>query len=462
MKKRVVVTYVEAGQGHIVTAEAISESLERLYGDEIEVVRDWIFRADKDKELINHEQFLIKEVKYANKHKGHLDMQFAFMKTFTEQGTLKFVYKNIFGNIYKKCIKHLENLKPDAVVSTHFEPAFYSVEACRKNHKNKWLNIIYDPDHCVHGWWDNRCDILITNNSMATQEALEEKDFAPSQVKQVNFLSRNQIRNFNLSKEECRIKHNIPLNKFTVILADGAYASANLESFTNELLKTEKEITIIAVAGKNEKVYNKLNNLINNVPNNITLIVLPFMTNIEEFYCASDLFITKAGPNAIMDSMFVNTPIMTNFYSGPIEKASNTLFTEYYKTGFYVKDKKKARSMIENFIENPSLLNEYRQNTYQFDKSKNGADEIAKLIYESLQNPEEYRYNSYKIKLEKKKIKYQNDFDKKVEKTTNKIFKAKTQKRRKELLSIQKEVFKKEKKEKQNLKKSKDKTTKKS
>lgn len=451
MKKRVVITFVEAGQGHIVTAQAIAESLEKLYGDEIEVVRDWIFRADKDKELIDHEQFLIKDVKYANKHKGHLDMQFAFMKTFTEQGTLKFVYKNVFGNIYKKCMKHLENLNPDAVVSTHFEPVFFGVEACRKNSKNKWLNIVYDPDHCVHGWWDNRCDILVTNNSVATKEAIEDKKFAPSQVRQVNFLTRSQIQNFNLTKQECREKHNLP-PKFTVILADGAYASANLESFTKELLKTEKEITIIAVAGKNEKVFNKLKNLESLMPNNITLITLPFTTNIEDFYCASDLFITKAGPNAITDSMFVHTPIMTNFYSGPIEKASNDLFTEFYKTGIYVKDKKKARELVESFIDNPSLLDEYRQNTYQFDRTKNGADEIAKIIYESLQSPEEYRYSPYKAKIEKSKLKYQNDYDKKLEKITKKVMKEKTQKRKRQLLSIQKEVFKKVKKEKRKVK----------
>ena len=446
MKKRIVVTFVEAGQGHIVTAEAICESLEKLYGDEIEVIRDWIFRADNDKDLIAHEQFLINDVKYANKHKGHLDMQFAFMKTFTEQGTLKFVYKNIFGNVYKKCIKHLENLHPDIVISTHFEPAFFGIEACKKNKNNKWLNIIYDPDHCVHGWWDNRADLFITNNSVASKEAVEEKRFAPSQLRQVNFLLRTQIQNFNMTKQECRKKHNIPQNKFAVVLADGAYASANLESFTKELLKTEKPLTIIAIAGRNEKLYNKLCQITAEVPKNIKLIPLPFMTNVEEIYCASDLFITKAGPNAITDAMFVHTPIMTNFYSGPIEKASNELFTKFYKTGVYIKDKKKARLFVEECVDNPDVLSEYKQNTLQFDKTKNGADEIAKIVFEAVQNPEKYRYNALNIKLEKSKIKYEKEFNKKLAKKTEMIDKEKRQKRRKELLEIQKTCFKKRKK----------------
>ena len=46
-KKKVVVTFCEAGQGHIVTAQSIAESLEKKYGDKVDVVRDYIFRDSK-------------------------------------------------------------------------------------------------------------------------------------------------------------------------------------------------------------------------------------------------------------------------------------------------------------------------------------------------------------------------------------------------------------------------------
>lgn len=394
MKKRVVVTFVEAGQGHIVTAEAIAQSLEKKYANEIEVIRDYIFKEGDDS-LKKHEQMLIKNVKASNKHKGYLDFQFACMKLMTEQGTLKFVYRTVYNKIRKKCIKHFEELKPDMVISTHFEPAFYGIEACKKE-GNNWLNVIYDPDHCVHGWWDRRCDILFTNNDMASEEAINKKGYLPSQVKQVNFMARESIQNFTLTKEECREKLGIPKDKFTVILADGAYASANMDSFTRELLKTNKNITIIPVAGRNEKLLEEYKKMQKNIPENITFIPLPFTKTIEEYYCASDLFITKAGPNAITDSVFVNTPIMTNFYSGPIEKASNKLFTQVYNTGIYQKNKKEARKLVEQYVDNPSLLDEFRQNTYKLDRKKNGADEIADIVYDALKNPQNYKFKGKK------------------------------------------------------------------
>ena len=36
-RTKILVTFVEAGQGHIVTAEAICESLEKKFGDKVEI-----------------------------------------------------------------------------------------------------------------------------------------------------------------------------------------------------------------------------------------------------------------------------------------------------------------------------------------------------------------------------------------------------------------------------------------
>ena len=48
---------MEAGHGHIVTAEAIAECLEAKYGDKLEIVRDYVFRDSHDKELQKYEKF---------------------------------------------------------------------------------------------------------------------------------------------------------------------------------------------------------------------------------------------------------------------------------------------------------------------------------------------------------------------------------------------------------------------
>ena len=381
-KKKVVVTFCEAGQGHIVTAQSIAESLEKKYGDKVDVVRDYIFRDSNDKALIKYEKFSIKEVYRANNNKLHLATQLVAMKVFGEKTSLNFVYSTVFKKITDKITDKFVKMNADMIVSTYFVP--YHI-ACRAKKKGLISSTVvaYDPDHNVHGWWDRRGDLFIVNNPFAAKEAIKQKKFNPEVVKTVHFMARQQIVDANESKDFYRKKLGIPQNKFAVILADGAYAAARMEEFTDELLKTDLPITILAVCGKNERVYKKYTEF-KDIKPNITFIPLPFLTNIEEYLKASDLYITKAGPNAITDSIFMGTPIITNFYSGEIEKKSSELFTKYYKVGVYEPNKIKARKLVEEYIKNPHLLDEFRENTKQLDKTKNGADEIADLLAEKL------------------------------------------------------------------------------
>lgn len=382
-KKKVIVTFCEAGQGHIVTAEAIADSLEKKYSDKIDVERAYIFRDSKDKDLQNYEKFAINEVKKSNRNKFHLGAQLVAMKIFGEQGTLKLSFSVAFRKVKKKLIEYFSKKNADAIVSTYFAP--YHISCCAKaKGKVNSLIVAYDPDHNVHGWWDRRGDVFITNNPDATKEAINVRKFKEEKVKTVNFIARQKIIECNEDKEYFRKKYNIPQDKFAVILADGAYAAAKLESFTDELLKIDLPITIIPVCGKNEKLLEKYNAIKDNLPDNITLMPQPFLTDIHEYYKACDLFVTKAGPNAITDCVFMHTPILTNFYSGEIEKTSNKLFTETYRTGVYCPDKHKARELIESYIKKPKLLEEYIKNTNQIDKNKNGADEIADIIAQNL------------------------------------------------------------------------------
>ena len=382
-KKKVLVTFCEAGQGHIVTAEAIAESLERKYSNQIEVERKYVFRDSPIKALQKYEQFAINDVQRANKNKMHLRFQMLAMKIFGEQSSLNFVFSTVFGKVKKGLIEYYASENPDAIVSTYFATHHIACVAKKKGKITSQV-IAYNPDHNTHGWWDRGGDMFITNNPYATQEAIEKRHIDSSKVKTVNFITRSSVVNANESKEFYRKKYNLPLDKFTVVLADGAYAKAKLDCFTKELLKTDLPITIIPICGKNQQLLDEYNQLKSSVKPNITFLPQPFVPSLPEICCASDLYITKAGPNAITDCVFMHTPIMTNFYSGNIEEASNKLFTEVYKMGFYCPDKVEAKKKVEEFILNPSLLDEYRQNTYKIDKNNNGADEIADLIAQSL------------------------------------------------------------------------------
>lgn len=391
-KPKVLVTYIEAGMGHIVSAKAVSEALQRKYGDELEVIEKNI--CQDNKVLKKFEEFLVNDVKKSNKIPGYSNMQFFAMKMFGPQNTLKFVHSTVFNKQKKIMSDIIEEVNPDVFFGTHYAPLHIACEL-RNKKLNDMLVTTYDPDPNVHGWWDIRGDLFLVNNDFAHQEAINKNKFNPNTVKQVNFTTREMIVNCNLSREELREKLEIPKDKFTICLADGAYATAKLKEYTIELLKSKKPMTLLVIAGKNDEVYKyfKLKIMQKKIPSNITLKVFRFVNNAHELYGASDIFITKAGPNAIQDSLFMGTPVLVNYYASQVEKATCKIFTSHYNCGIKILDKVKARKKIEKWIDNPTELNTYKENCKQLDKYQNGSEKCADYIYRLLkyQKPELFK-----------------------------------------------------------------------
>lgn len=381
-KPKIVITYLEAGMGHIVSARAISDALTKFYGDKLNIVDLYI--AKEHPVLEKYQESIVNEVKKSNRNAGYGNFQFFCMDLFGRESTLKLAHNTVYNEASKEMSKLFAKLRPDMIINTHFSPNYISIEL-RNEHFNKMLVATYNPDPNVHGWWDNRTDIFFVNNNHAKKQAIDKMKFKPSSVRQVNFTARESIVQSNLTKEEYRKKHNLPLDNFTIILADGAYATSKLKDYTLELCKIKKPVTLLVIAGKNEKVKKFFEKKQETLSNNITMKIFGFVENIHELYGASDLFVTKGGPNAIQDSLFMKTPVLVNFYAQPIEKFTQKLFCKEYRCGETILDKVKARKRIEYWMDNPSELDEYRKNCDKLDKTKNGSYEIAHQIYSALQ-----------------------------------------------------------------------------
>lgn len=376
MKKKILVAFVEAGLGHIVASQAILDALNEVKDDSVEIIAKDIFHENE--KLNKYENFLIKQVKKSQTDPLVYSTLFSLMHVIGSQNTLKLVHSTVYKKYVKLYMQELDKIKPDVIIDTHYFTSYASI--CYRDKYNPSCKVItYNPDNNVHGWWCRKVDYFIVNNEMAFGQAIKAK-FGSEKVKKVYFIIRNSVLNASESKEFYREKYGIPMDRFAVKIADGAYANGKLESFVRELCKTDKPLTIVAIAGKNPKVYDKLVKLSATLPDNVKLMPFGFVQNIEELFGACDLFITKAGPNAILDSVFMRAPVMVNYWSGTIEKKANELFVDKLGCGVTIKNKVKAREFVERCIENRSLLDEYILNEMKLDKTKNGAVEIAELV----------------------------------------------------------------------------------
>lgn len=383
-KPRVLITYIESGMGHIMSAQAIANKLKEKYGKELDIVEEEIMKCDNDKTQIKFEKFLCNQVKITNKIKGYGAFMFWLIEALGKQKFLELVHKTLFKKATDATIEAMRKRNPDVVISTHHFITLCAIELKRRYMPNLTV-ITYDPDNNVHCWWDNRSEIFITNNDVAVKEAIEKRKFKPEALKRVFFTAREAVVKANGTKEEYRKKYGIPLDKFAVIVADGAYAGANAKKYTDELLKTDLPLTIVMLAGKNEKVLEYFKKKVGKTKPNITLIPMGFTETAYELYGACDVFITKGGPNAILDSLYMGTPVLANFYAQNMEKAAINLFVNVMGCGVAIYKKKKARLQVEEWIKNPELLNVYKENIkLNLDKSQNGSSQIADIIMDEI------------------------------------------------------------------------------
>ncbi len=381
--KKVLLTYMESGNGHITSIKAISDAL-KLYNDpDIEIIDSYIMQEDRNPTLIKFNDFIIHQTKQTNKIKGYGPFVFSLLEILGKQKFMVILHHTLFRKALKETLKVFDRIKPDVIVSTHYYMTLSAIEYKKKYNKN-CIVITYNPDNNIHAWWDNRDGLFIVNNEEAYNEAIKRRHFNPDKVKLVYFTARDEIVNAVIDKDAYREKYGIPKDQFCVIVADGAYASARSRSVVDELLKTDKNLTIIFLAGKNETLLNKYNEIKDKTKPNIKLIVSGFTTDVHELYCASDLFITKAGPNAILDSVFMHTPVLVDYYAHPIEKATTKLFVDKFKCGIAIYKPKKIRKAVENYIDHPEKLDEFRANCAKFDRTENGAKDVAKYIIDEL------------------------------------------------------------------------------
>lgn len=387
-KPRVLITYIESGFGHIMSAEAIADGLKSKYGDKMEIIESQIMKDDQNETLIKFEQFLINQTKATNKYWHYGDMIFAVMNL-GKRPFMDLVHHVFFRKAVNEMVETFYARRPDVIISTHYFITFCAMEYKRR-YKNEFdvTVISYNPDNNVHVWWDRRCDVFITNNSLASTEAIRKRKFDYSHVRQVYFTVRKCIREFNLTKQQCREKYGIPQDKFCIMIADGAYALSKSQRYCKYLLSRVKQpLTILFLAGKNEKLYEEFCRLAQKAASNLTLIPLRFTENIHEYYAACDLFVTKAGPNSILDSLFVGTPVMVDYCPHPIERATCRLFVDYYGCGVKAFHKRTALRLINKYISNPQLLDGCRKAIAEhIDKAVDGGVQIADIVYEQVKH----------------------------------------------------------------------------
>ena len=385
MKQKILLTYVESGFGHISSMDSIYDALVDKCGDCCEIQKSFILTEDGFPNLVKMNGFLIKQVQNTNKIPYFGRFVFPFISLLGGHKLLRFFHRQMAVKSFRQGLEALKKRKPNVIISNHYFTNLLAVEYKRRIDPDVVV-VNYNPDPTLHSFWDKRDGIFIVNNPRAYKKAIKYR-FRPDNLKQVTPCVRKCVENDVLTREQLREKFGLPKDKFTVVIADGGYMLGRGPKFAKALIKAKLPITLCVIAGKNKKCYDKFKAIEDGrtklkVADCMTLKTYEFLENAYELYGAADVFLTKGGPNAVLDSLYMHTPVMINYCPHVIEAGTVKVFIDDHGCGETVYRRTKAIKRIRRFINDKSELLEYEKNIDKLLADGNGINAVADIIAE--------------------------------------------------------------------------------
>lgn len=378
-KLKVVFTFVEAGLGHIVPATGIADAFEKKYGDKFEVVRWNIFSQSPNPIVKKYATDLFSWVKKAANNK-----LVAFSENISymvgSKTTLKFL-DNKFKKAKKAIIQEIVDMNPALICSTFYSPSHFALEARRQGLLDT-IVATYTPDPVVYPAWDRGTDVFFVNNDAAHRFAVK-KGFKEEQITQVPFILRKEIQDTTNNKQEARKTLGLDENKFTVLMASGAYGTNKDQKVIDEILSKNLDINFTVVCGKNEKLFEYCQNYKLPKDSKTNFHFVGFTNKMFLYNSAANLMIGKSGANAMVESFYFGVPFFVTSSANLVEK----YIREYYITEKHCGEKifnpKKLADTIQAIIKNPELLEKYYDNLKPYNDFT-GGEKIADKLYEML------------------------------------------------------------------------------
>lgn len=263
-----------------------------------------------------------------------------------------------------KLLKLLRAKKPDLIISTH--P--FSSQMCsylkRKGKITAKIATIM-TDFAPHDQWlvgSNYTDYFFVANDkmrdyLISTNISEEKVFITGIPLSNRFLQK-------YDKKEILDDYQLEEHKKNILFFGGGEfglgKSRTFEIF-DSLIKSAKNMQIIAIAGKNEKMKTKFNEIVEK--NNATkyVKVLSFTNQIPELMSISDLVVTKPGGMTTTESLACGLPmIIINPIPGQEEE--NAEFLENKGVGIWIKKEDNISEILHNLFSNPDKLHEMKSN----------------------------------------------------------------------------------------------------
>ncbi len=237
----------------------------------------------------------------------------------------------------------------------------------------KLVAVITDYD--VHAYWiyenvDVYCVATLRMKEKLVQRGVPEEKIKISGIPVG--LEFSQLPNRRILREKFGIEN----ESFCVLIMGGSYGIGPLTEIIMNLDKIKKDITMVVVAGKNEKLYKNIHKQLNEIKKPLKLF--SYTENIAQLLGISDLLVTKPGGLTISEALCFGLPmIITKGVGG--QESGNFRYLLDKNAAVAASDPGDVALKLVELINNNSSLKTMHNNALKIAKPQ-AATQISKLI----------------------------------------------------------------------------------
>lgn len=365
---KVLILSVSAGGGHGHAAEAI---------------KDYIHLKDSMSEIriidtLKHINPIIDKVVIGSYLKTLKVTPSLYGKLFThsegEYAIASTISSKFIEILAHKLIPLMEEFSPDILICTHpFSTEMVSVMKTKYKLSIPCISII--TDYYSHSsWLHPNIDAYVVSNCDMIEDMVYkgiERDIIYNFGIPVNPNFIDRYERINTLKEL-----DLSADKPTILVMGGSLGMGKITDIYQELNKIHRDIQIIVITGRNNKLYSELTKLKEFSTKETRLI--GFTDKVNKYMQACDLLLTKPGGLTITEALICQSPLGL-FSPIPGQEEKNAQFLLKHNLAVNLSDIDNCGEIIEDLLSSNKKLQEMRENCTKFSKPDSASD-IFRLI----------------------------------------------------------------------------------
>lgn len=156
------------------------------------------------------------------------------------------------------------------------------------------------------------------------------------------------------TKTEARAGLGLDDSSTCLVTFGGEGVGNNPRAWVQALLNLDFPLQVVVITGRNEELKKELSGL---QSEKAELRVEGFVENMAEYVAASDVFVGKAGPSSVYEALAVGRPVLSIGYAG-LNELGVVQFVEAEDLGGYVGSPAALQEAVRRYASDPSLLAE--------------------------------------------------------------------------------------------------------